>query len=353
MGTTISNGNFDLILSFQLHVRELLIFISLYKSIILLSNYHASSPQCIQSINSVGSFLFPFCQTQLLRPPSSIKSAIPNQQPPPPPPEAEDAALKSGQSPTYLGTTKRLPEFNLVNKVVCVSGAGRGLGLVQAEALLEAGAKVYALDRLETPSPDFDRIAQRAQKELGTSLSYRCIDVRDVASLNSIIEEIAQKEGRMDGLIAAADVDLMMSINVTGVFMTAQAIAKQMIKFGNGGSIVLIASMSGTIANRGLICPAYNASKSAVLQLARNLASEWGELGIRVNTISPGYILTTMVEDLFRKFLERRTEWSQQNMLGRLSHPEEYRGAAVFLISDASSFMTGSDLKMDGGHSSW
>ncbi|QSZ30819.1 hypothetical protein DSL72_000377 [Monilinia vaccinii-corymbosi] len=274
---------------------------------------------------------------------------------PPPAPEAEDAALQSGRSPTYLGTVKRLPEFNLVDKVVCVSGAGRGLGLVQAEALLEAGAKVYALDRLETPSPDFDRIARRAQKELGTSLSYRRIDVRDVKLLNSIIEEIAEKEGRMDGLIAAAgiqqetpaleytakDVDLMLSVNVTGVFMTAQAVAKQMVKFGNGGSIVLIASMSGTIANRGLICPAYNASKSAVLQLARNLASEWGEHNIRVNTISPGYILTAMVEDLFQKYPERRTEWPKQNMLGRLSRPEEYRGAAVFLLSDASSFMTG------------
>ncbi|PQE32505.1 putative sorbitol utilization SOU2 protein [Rutstroemia sp. NJR-2017a WRK4] len=273
---------------------------------------------------------------------------------PPPPPDTESAALKNNEPATYLGTTKRLPEFNLINKVVCVSGAGRGLGLVQAEALLEAGATVYALDRLETPSPDFDRIAERAKNELGTSLSYHRIDVRDVESLNSIVEDIAKKEGRMDGLIAAAgiqqetpaleysakDVDLMMSVNVTGVFMTAQAVAKQMVKFGNGGSIVLIASMSGTIANRGLICPAYNASKSAVLQLARNLASEWGEHNIRVNTISPGYIVTAMVEELFKKFPERRTEWPKQNMLNRLSLPEEYRGAAVFLVSDASSFMT-------------
>lgn len=105
---------------------------------------------------------------------------------------------------------------------------------------------------------------------------------------------------------------------------------------------------------QGLICPAYNASKAAVIQLARNLASEWGEeYGIRVNTISPGYIVTAMVEELFQRFPERRTEWPKQNMLGRLSAPEEYRGAAVFLLSDASSFMTGADLRMDGGHSAW
>ncbi|KAN0091717.1 L-xylulose reductase [Hyaloscypha variabilis] len=286
---------------------------------------------------------------------------------PPEPPEAESAALHDGTTPTYLGTTKRLPEFNLIDKVVIVSGAARGLGLVQAEALLEAGATVYALDRLESPSPDFSRVQKRAETELGTSLSYRRIDVRDVEQLNKIVQEIADKHGRMDGLIAAAgiqqetpaleysakDSDYMMSINVTGVFMTAQAVARQMLRFGNGGSVVLIASMSGTIANRGLICPAYNASKAAVIQLGRNLASEWGQYGIRVNTISPGYIVTAMVEALFDKFPERREEWPKQNMLGRLSKPEEYRGAAAFLISDASSFMTGSDLRMDGGHAAW
>jgi NAD(P)-dependent dehydrogenase (short-subunit alcohol dehydrogenase family) len=78
-----------------------------------------------------------------------------------------------------------------------------------------------------------------------------------------------------------------------------------------------------------------------VLQLSRNLASEWGQYGIRVNTISPGYIVTEMVEALFVQYPERRTDWPTQNMLGRLSKPEEYRGAAAFLISDASSFMTG------------
>lgn len=98
---------------------------------------------------------------------------------------------------------------------------------------------------------------------------------------------------------------------------------------------------------------AYNASKAAVVQLARNLASEWGAHGIRVNTISPGYIVTAMTETLFEAVPERRTAWPDANMLGRLSYPEEYRGAAVFLLSDASSFMTGADLRIDGGHCAW
>jgi NAD(P)-dependent dehydrogenase (short-subunit alcohol dehydrogenase family) len=163
-----------------------------------------------------------------------------------------------------LGTSKKLPEYNLENKVVLVSGAARGLGLTQSEALLEAGATVYALDRLEEPSPDFYRIQKRAAEELGTALHYRQIDVRDVPTLNSIIETIGNEEGRMDGLIAAAgiqqetpaleytaeDANNMFSVNITGVFMTAQAVAKQMIKFGSGGSIVMIASMSATVANK-------------------------------------------------------------------------------------------------------
>ncbi|TVY85612.1 D-arabinitol 2-dehydrogenase [ribulose-forming], partial [Lachnellula willkommii] len=225
----------------------------------------------------------------------------------------------------------------------------------------------YALDRLPTPSPAFQRVQNRATTELGTSLHYRRIDVRDVEQLNGIVGAIADAHGRMDGLVAAAgiqqempaleytaaDCDEMMSVNVTGCFMTCQAVARQMVRYGGKGSIVMIGSMSAGIANRGLICPAYNASKAAVLQLARNLASEWGQHGIRVNTISPGYIVTAMVEALFEKFPDRREDWPKQNMLGRLSAPEEYRGAAVFLISDASSFMTGADLKMDGGHSAW
>jgi NAD(P)-dependent dehydrogenase (short-subunit alcohol dehydrogenase family) len=113
-------------------------------------------------------------------------------------------------------------------------------------------------------APEFYEIQKRATEELGTVLQYRRIDVRDTELLNSTIESIATAEGRMDGLVAAAgiqqetpaleytakDANTMFEVNVTGVFMTAQAVAKQMIRFGNGGSIALIASMSGTIANR-------------------------------------------------------------------------------------------------------
>lgn len=165
--------------------------------------------------------------------------------------------------------TGRLPEFSLKDKVIIVTGAGRGLGLVQSEALLEAGATVYALDRLDQPDSDFARVQERAQRELGTKLSFLRLDVRDNISLNATMQKIADEHGRIDGLLACAgiqqetsaldytmeDADRMFGVNITGVFMTAQAVARQMKRLNQKGSMVFIASMSGHIANKGLICP--------------------------------------------------------------------------------------------------
>lgn len=168
---------------------------------------------------------------------------------------------------TATTTTTVLPEFSLRDKVIVVTGAGRGLGLVQSQALLEAGATVYALDRLPTPDAAFTRIASEAGS--GGRLHYRSIDVRDNARLNETIAQIAADTGRLDGLLACAgiqqetpaleytmeDADRMFGVNITGVFMTAQAVARQMRKLERPGSMVFIASMSGTVANKGLICP--------------------------------------------------------------------------------------------------
>lgn len=132
---------------------------------------------------------------------------------------------------------------------------------------------MHAIDRLPSPSNDpksgFSEIAKRARDELGTSLMYHQADVRNVPELNGIFRTIADQAGRLDGLIAAAginhetpaleylpeEVDRMMSINVTGAFMTAQAAARQMVRLKQPGSICMVASMSGTIANRGMYAP--------------------------------------------------------------------------------------------------
>ncbi|KAK5627958.1 hypothetical protein RRF57_003673 [Xylaria bambusicola] len=262
--------------------------------------------------------------------------------------------------------------FNLEGGVFIVTGGARGLGLCLAEGLVEAGGNVYCFDREAGPSKDWGEAATRA-KQYGGSLHYRQQDVSDTKHLDQTIESIADKHQRLDGLIAAAgvqkicpaveysagDVAQMLAINYTGVMMTATAAARQMFKYKCRGSMCFIASMSGQVANKGLTSPVYNSSKAAVIQLARNLAMEWSPIrkdgtgGIRVNCISPGHILTPMVLKNFEEVPGLREKWESENMMGRLAEATEFKGAALFLLSKASSFMTGSNIVIDGGHTSW
>lgn len=151
----------------------------------------------------------------------------------------------------------------------------------------------------------------------------------------------------------------MLDVNYTGVYMTATAAARVMMKYKCHGSICLVASMSGLVANKGLLSSVYNSSKAAVIQLARNLAMEWGRPrpdgsgGIRVNALSPGHTLTPMVRENLRVDPDLLPLWEKENFLGRIADPEEFKGAAVFLLSRASSFMTGNNLVIDGGHTAW
>lgn len=198
------------------------------------------------------------------------------------------------------------------------------------------------------------------------------MDVRDEASVNATMAEIASRNDRLDGLITAAGINRVrsamnhspalievMSINYTGVFNAAKAAAHEIIQRRQRGSILLIASMSGAVANKGMKSAAYNSSKAAVIQLTRCLAMEWGMLdsedrcSIRVNCPCPGHISTPMVEQALEGSPGSKEEWEHESMLGRLARPEEFRGSALFLLSDASSYITGSALVADGGHTAW
>lgn len=226
---------------------------------------------------------------------------------------------------------------------------------------------VWCLDRLEKPVDEFEAAKERAKSAYGGSMNYARIDVRDEGQVNSVMSEIAAKKNRLDGVICNAGInhvhtaighsqealEEVMSINYNGVFNSATAAAKQMFHYKMPGSILLVASMSGLIANKGMTSPVYNSSKAAVIQLGKCLAMEWGRHGIRVNSLCPGHILTPMVEMVFDKDPATRATWEAENMLGRLAQPEEFRGAALFALSDASSFMTGSNLVVDGGHTAW
>lgn len=229
------------------------------------------------------------------------------------------------------------------------------------------GFLVHCLDRLPEPDNDFQLIQERITPVSGGSLHYGHVDVTDSAHVKTVISAIAKQHSGINGLIAAAgiqqitpaieysveDVRKMLDINYTGLFATATAVATQMMKYECNGSILLVGSMSGFIANKGLISPVYNSSKAAVIQLGRNLAMEWGKHGIRVNTLCPGHIVTPMVKKNFEDEPHLKKIWEDENMLGRLAKPEEFKGAGIFLLSNASSFMTGATLTIDGGHTAW
>ncbi|KAJ5771788.1 hypothetical protein N7520_002317 [Penicillium odoratum] len=266
-----------------------------------------------------------------------------------------------------IHNAKRLDDFDLQDRVFVITGGGRGLGLAMGEALIEAGAKVYALDRLDKPNLDLIAAKEKSYGGYSGNLDYIKIDVRNNKEIENAFAAIAAQHKRLDGLIAAAGINHLqsalehsqqtlndvMTVNYNGVFNSATAAARQMLKYQQGGSIVLVASMSGLIANKGMTSPVYNSSKAAVIQLARSLAMEWGRHGIRVNSLCPGHVITPMVEEVFQQNPAARATWEAENMLGRLAVPREFRGAALFMLSDASSFMTGSSMVIDGGHTAW
>ncbi|CDO76674.1 hypothetical protein BN946_scf184305.g6 [Trametes cinnabarina] len=264
-------------------------------------------------------------------------------------------------------------EFSLADRVALVSGANRGIGLEMALAIAEAGARaVYCLDLPKAPGEEFAKVkayvARMEGKKGEGRLEYMSGDVTDQEAMWKLGEEIGKREGRMDVCVAAAGVlkgdtpcldypakqfKEVLAVNVNGVLFTAQAAGRQMVKFDNGGSIILIASISGSGANQGHPWVSYNTSKSAVLQMARSMACELAPQRIRVNTISPGYINTSMTHQFLQKRPELLERWSSNNPMGRIGRPDELRGATVWLSSDASSFCTGSDILVSGGHHAW
>ena len=291
--------------------------------------------------------------------------------------------------------------FDLSGKVVVVTGGGQGLGLCLAGACVEAGAIVHCLDVREEPSEEFRRTSRDLESQTGRGLEYDRLDVTDAEAVEEIIGGIGDRYGGLHGLIAAAGIQRvepalsyplqtipkMLAVNYSGVYHAAVSCAKSMVKHHvSNGSLVLIASMSAFIANKGFTSSVYNSSKAAVVQLTRSLAMEWGKVipggdaegfsttgdgevdgladspsplpsttyPIRVNALCPGNILTPMVAANFEDDPGLEALWTRENMLGRMSLPEEYRGAALFLLSErASSFMTGGSLTVDGGYTAW
>ncbi|KAJ8693959.1 hypothetical protein PTI98_008896 [Pleurotus ostreatus] len=276
------------------------------------------------------------------------------------PPLVGLAAALASQPPTRTV----FAQFSLVEKVAFVTGGGRGIGLEVAAAFAEAGAIVYCLGPSKQPHNDFvtvqefvARMPPLAENVKNGKMEYISGDVTDQKQMWKIAEDIVAREGRLDicfanaGILAGADCleysaedfTKIINVNVNGVLYTAQAAGRQMEKLGIPGSIILNASMAGSICIRNQKWVAYTTSKSAIIQMARSMACELGSKGIRVNSVSPGYIYTKMTKAFLDSHPDLMEEWCLQNPLGRLGRTDESRGVCLWLASDASTFCTGSE----------
>lgn len=252
-----------------------------------------------------------------------------------------------------------LDAFRLDGKVAVVTGGNQGLGEAFAHALAEVGARVVIAARRR----DASETVVAAIQERGGSAIAVSLDVTQPNQVAAMLDEVSQRLAPVDILVnnagacyhrPATEVPLeewhdVFNVNVHGLWYCAQTVGTQMIQRG-GGVIVNIGSMSGFIVNRPQMQPAYNASKAAVHHLTRSLAAEWAPHNVRVNALAPGYVRTAMAPVDRREF---RRHWIEDTPMQRPAMPEELGPSLVYLASDASSFMTGTVLVIDGGYTLW
>lgn len=249
-----------------------------------------------------------------------------------------------------------MERFRLDGKVCVVTGGARGIGRAIAVGLRDAGGIVVLADI------DIDG-AKRCATEIGADAVQ--LDVTDEHSIERAFDTVVDRHGRLDVLVnnagivrntPATETDsaswrAVMAVNLDGVFYCCRRAGQLMSKQG-GGSIVNIASMSGSIANRPQPQASYNASKAGVIHLTRSLAAEWAPNRVRVNSISPGYVATELTEAGLANEAWRDA-WLEGTPMGRLATPDEIAPGVIYLASEASAFMTGSDLVIDGGYTIW
>ena len=246
--------------------------------------------------------------------------------------------------------------MRLENKVALISGGARGMGAAEARMFAREGAKVVIGDVLEAEG----RQVEAQINEAGGECIFVLLDVTQESQWQHAVETAVARFGRLDVLVnnagivlrgiledtSAEDWDKVMDVNAKGVFLGTRAAISEMKKSG-GGSIVNISSISG-IVGQSDIQPVYNASKGAVRIFTKSAAIQYAKEGIRVNSVHPGSIDTPMAGDrLNDPGLQRQA--NERTPLGRTAHPDEVAYGVLFLASDESSFMTGSELVIDGG----
>ena len=246
--------------------------------------------------------------------------------------------------------------FSLAGKTAVITGGARGIGKVVAEKMAEAGAELALIDVLGDLAKE---TAAEIEKTSGVKVrAYQC-DVTNPEQIGKTMDDIVADFGKMDVLFNNAGIVLhkpaleltpkewlgVIDVNLNGVFFVAVAFARKLVEAKRPGSIINTASMSGTIVNWPQKQASYNASKAAVIHLTKSLAVEWVEHGIRVNSLSPGYIETDLTVHVRKDWID---EWLKQTPTARLGKPEELAGIVILLAGDSCNFANGSDIIVDG-----
>jgi len=254
-------------------------------------------------------------------------------------------------------------DLSLIGRRVVVTGAAQGIGYEIARSILESGGDVALLDLSETNLLE----AATALRAIAPSASvgHALCDVSDYTQVVAARDLLAERWGVPDSLVNNAGIvenlpaievtpagwSKVLDVNLSGTFYCSQVFGLAMLKQARG-NIVNIASMSGIIVNRPQPQVAYNVSKAAVIMLTKSLAAEWADAGIRVNAVAPGYIRTAMTAANLETEVGR-THWIGGTPMGRPGDPEEVADAVRYLLADASSYVTGSTLVIDGGYTVW
>lgn len=247
-------------------------------------------------------------------------------------------------------------KFDLTNKVAIITGASKGIGEAMARGMAEFGATVVVSSRKQAA---VDKVAKQFQAEGLNAVGIEC-HVGNAEHRNALVDQVMEKLGRIDILVNNAGTNpyfgplakmpenlyqKTMDVNLNSAIELSNLVFPIMKEQG-GGSIIHISSIEGLHPSK--MMAAYNLSKTAMIMLGKNQAIEWGKYNIRVNTICPGYVRTKLSEALL---VDEATQNSlkQNAALGRYATPDEIAGLAVFLASDASSYMTGAKVVVDGG----
>lgn len=254
-----------------------------------------------------------------------------------------------------------LEQFSLNDRVGIVTGGGQGLGKVFCQAYADVGATVV----LAELNAETGKQAEEELRAAGRQALFVQTDVTKRDSVHALVERVLEEFGQIDFLMNNAGIvkwcpaeevaedewRAVIDVNLTGLFFCCQEVGRSMIQ-RKQGAIVNIASMSAFIVNRPQAQTSYNASKAGVVHLTRSLAAEWAPYNIRVNAIAPGYMGTDMARPFFDD-PQYGGVWIPNIPMRRPGRPEELGPLAVFLVADASSYMTGTTVLIDGGYCAW